>query len=169
MRTMWKIYFYNHRQNLKAYLKDNDYKVVWNLVYIWYDKWDFIYNKEEWELYHYIDDDVYVLTKESLDEAFKDLKSEAYNCKNILRENRIDSIENDYENCSLEEFLDGCLIESYDNEDILDDLGIEYLHMRAVSFIEQILEDLNLDWLWNSYFKELKLIRNLSEVSDIDN
>lgn len=95
----------------------------------WENNWENIYLYQDDELkvyYKYTQQGNEVLHcdsyyKTSYQDRLDELKDEAYNNDNFLRRMRVDDIENNYCNDSLEDFLSGVILETVDYDELEED------------------------------------------------
>ena len=77
-----------------------------------------LFDMEEWELLEFSKDNIYIYNLRRYDDEFDDLKEDAYNENNFIRNRRVEDVQYNFENCSLEDYMDWLSISDFDIEDI---------------------------------------------------
>ena len=77
-----------------------------------------LFDMEEWELLEFSKDSIYIYNLRRYDDEFDDLKEDAYNENNFIRNRRVEDVQYNFENCSLEDYMDWLSISDFDMEDI---------------------------------------------------
>ena len=77
-----------------------------------------LFDMEEWELLEFSKDSIYIYNLRRYDDEFDDLKEDAYNENNFIRNRRVEDVQYNFENCSLEDYMDWLSISDFDIEDI---------------------------------------------------
>ena len=82
-----------------------------------------VYIKEDDELRVYHKGCIKIYTLRNYEDALDNLKDYAHSEDNMVRERWVDAVRYDYENCSLDDYMDWLDVSDFDKEDLTNDIS----------------------------------------------
>ena len=120
-----------------------------------------LFDMEEWELLEFSKDSIYIYNLRRYDDEFDDLKEDAYSENNIIRNRWVEDVQYNYENCSLEDYMDWLSISDFDIEDIKWDADEPENDIYDMLDKMEELEEYKWDYDRDEYFLDLDITINL--------
>lgn len=120
-----------------------------------------IYKKEDEELRVYHKDCVKVYITRSYEDALDNLKDYAHSEDNMIRERWVDAVRYDYENCSLDDYMDWLDVSDFDKEDLTND--VSQPESEVLDKLEEHSQDFWIDYDCDENYFEKDCTIDLSE------
>lgn len=120
-----------------------------------------LFDMEEWELLEFSKDSIYIYNLRKYDDEFDDLKEDAYNENNFIRNRRVEDVQYNFENCSLEDYMDWLSISDFDMEDIK--WNADEPESDIYDMLDKMTEQEEYKWDYDrdEYFLDLDITINL--------
>lgn len=120
-----------------------------------------LFDMEEWELLEFSKDSIYIYNLRRYDDEFDDLKEDAYSENNFIRNRWVEDVQYNFENCSLEDYMDWLSVSDFDIEDIKWDA--DEPESDIYDMLDKMTEQEEYKWDYDrdEYFLDLDITINL--------
>lgn len=120
-----------------------------------------LFDMEEWELLEFSKDSIYIYNLRRYDDEFDDLKDNAYSENNFIRNRWVEDVQYNFENCSLEDYMDWLSVSDFDIEDIKWDADEPESDIYDMLDKMEELQEYKWDYDRDEYFLDLDITINL--------
>ena len=120
-----------------------------------------LFDMEEWELLEFSKDSIYIYNIRRYEDEFDDLKEDAYSENNFIRNRWVEDVQYNFENCSLEDYMDWLSVSDFDMEDIKWDADEPENDIYDMLDKMEELEEYKWDYDRDEYFLDLDITINL--------
>lgn len=120
-----------------------------------------VYVKEDEELRVYHKECVKLYTLRNYEDALDNLKDYAHSEDNMIREKWVDAVRYDYENCSLDDYMEWLDLSDFDKEDLIDD--VSQPESEVLDKLEEHTQDFEIDYDCDENYFEKDSTIDLSE------
>lgn len=120
-----------------------------------------LFDMEEWELLEFSKDSIYIYNLRRYEDEFDDLKENAYSENNFIRNRWVEDVQYNFENCSLEDYMDWLSVSDFDIEDIKGNADEPENDIYDMLDKMEELEEYKWDYDRDEYFLDLDITINL--------
>ena len=120
-----------------------------------------LFDMEEWELLEFSKDSIYIYNLRRYEDEFDDLKENAYSENNFIRNRWVEDVQYNFENCSLEDYMDWLSVSDFDMEDIKENADEPENDIYDMLDKMEELEEYKWDYDRDEYFLDLDSTINL--------
>lgn len=120
-----------------------------------------LFDMEEWELLEFSKDSIYIYNLRRYDDELDDLKDNAYGENNFIRNRRVEDVQYNFENCSLQEYMDWLDTSDFDKDEIKQD--VDEPEDDIYDMLDRMTEEEGYKWDYDKdeYFLDLDITINL--------